>query len=78
MRMFLGDMSGPVCNMPGGATESTQVTSNSAAPAVERRNKTPIYVSGITETCSFLTWLRASCQSGPSAQVKGENQMLVA
>jgi hypothetical protein len=46
-------------------------------PAGERHNKTPIYVSGVTDTHEFLAWLRESCPSGLSAQMKGERFMLV-
>jgi hypothetical protein len=76
-RMSLGGMSGPLCGMPIGATTYAQVASNSAAPAPERHNKTPIYITGVTDTRGFLTWMRASCPSGLSAQIKGERLMLV-
>ena len=75
-RMSLGDMSGPLCGMPQGTTSSAQVD-NAAAPAAERQNRTPIYVTGVTDTRSFLSWLRALCPSRLSAQVKGERLMLV-
>jgi hypothetical protein len=68
---------GPLCGMPDGTTQSAQVATNSAAPAAERQNKTPIYVSGVKDTRGFLTWLRASFHSGLSAQIKGEKLMLV-
>jgi hypothetical protein len=54
MRMYLGDMSGTLCGMPDSATKNDQVASNSAAPAAERHNKTPIYVSRVTDTRCFL------------------------
>jgi hypothetical protein len=76
-RMSLGDMSGPLCGMPDSTTKNAQAVSNSAAPAAERQNETPIYVSGVTDTRGFLAWLRASCQSGLSAQIKGKKLMLV-
>jgi hypothetical protein len=76
-RMSLGDMSGPLCGMPIGATTYAQVASNSAAPAPERHNKIPIYISGVTDTRGFLAWVLASCPSGLSAQTKGEKLMLV-
>lgn len=60
-----------------GTTISAQVASNSAAPAAERQNKTPIYVSRVTDTPSFLTLYRVSCESGLSARIKGEKLMLV-
>jgi hypothetical protein len=76
-RMYLGDMSGPLCGMPDGASTNAQLATNSAAPIGERQNKTPIYVTGVTDTRGFLAWLQASCQSGLSAQMKGEKLMLV-
>ena len=45
--------------------------------AFEGQNKAPIYVTGVTDTRGFVTWLRASCRIGLSAQTKGEKQMLV-
>jgi hypothetical protein len=54
-RISLGDMSGPLCGMPHVATTYAKVASNSAAPAPERDNKTPIYVTGVTDTRGFLT-----------------------
>ena len=77
--MFLGldGISCMLCGMPVGTTNTAQVASTSVAPAGERQNKTPIYVSGVTDTRDFLTWLRSSCQIGLSAQVKRERLMLV-
>ena len=71
-RVSLRDMSGPLCGMPDGTTTYAQVASNSATPAVERQNKDPIYVKGVTDTRGCLTWLQASCQIVLSAQIKGE------
>jgi hypothetical protein len=75
--MSLGDMSRPLCGMPDGATTNAQVATSSVAPTGEQQNKTPIYVTGMTDTRGFLTWLWASCQSGLSAQMKGEKLMFV-
>jgi hypothetical protein len=75
--MSFGDMFEPLCGTPDGATTIVQVATTSAAPIGERQNKTPIYVTGLTDTRGFLAWLRTSCQSGLSAQIKGENLMLV-
>ena len=75
-RMSFVYVSLPLCDMPDGTTQSAKVANNSADPAVEKQNKTPIYVSGVTDMRGFLTWLRASCQSGLSAQIKWENIML--
>jgi hypothetical protein len=46
-------------------------------PPGERRNKTPIYVSGVRNTRKFLEWIRAKTASKLLAQVKGEILMLV-
>jgi hypothetical protein len=62
--------------MPNGTTVNAYVDAN-AAPAVERQNKTPIYVSGVEDTRDFLSRIRASCPSGLTAQIKGEKLMLV-
>jgi len=63
-RMSLGDMSGPLCDMPDGYTISTQVASNNAAPTAEQQHKTPIYISGVMDTCGFLTCLHALYHGG--------------
>jgi hypothetical protein len=75
--MSLGDMSGPLYSMPDGATTNAQVATSSSAPIGERQNKAPVYVTGVTDTRVFLTWLRASCQRGLLAQMKGDRLMLV-
>jgi len=46
-------------------------------PHRQAAKQDPIYVTGVTDTRGFLTWLRASFQSGLSAQMKGEKLMLV-
>ena len=71
------DMSGPLCGMPDGTTPYAQVVTNTTAPAAERQNETPIYVTGVMDTSGFLSWLHSSCQSGVSANIKGEKLMLV-
>jgi hypothetical protein len=62
--------------MPDGATINAQEATSSAAPIGKRHNKTPIYVTGVTDTRGFLAWLRASCQSGLTAQMKEEKHIL--
>jgi hypothetical protein len=52
-RMSAEDMSGPLAGMPAGT-----IWVNNVVPAGERI-KTPIFVSGVTDTVEFLTWLRA-------------------
>jgi len=63
--------------MPVGTTSSTQVATNCVAPTVEQQNKTPIYVSGVTDTCGYLKWIWASRHSRISDQIKQERQVLV-
>jgi len=65
------DMFGPLSDMPDGTTLNDQVT-NAYIPAGQRPNKTPIFISGVTDTRAFLTWLRASCPFGLMAQLKSE------
>jgi len=62
--------------MPDGTTHNAQVV-NACLPAGQRPNKTPIFISGITETRVFLAWLRASCPGGLTAQLKSEKLMVV-
>ena len=75
-RMSPGDMSGPLCGMSDGTTSNPQLATNSFASAGKRQNKATIFVSGIKDKRGFLKWIRASCQSGLSAQNKGERLML--
>jgi hypothetical protein len=60
------DMSGSLGSMPAATTEA------GAVPAGERPNITPVFVTGVTDT-----WLRTSCPSSLSAQMKGEKLMIV-
>ena len=68
--MFV-DMYGPLSSMPAGTTEA------GADPAGERPNKTPVFVTGVTDTCDFLAWLRTLCPSSLSAQMKDEKLMIL-
>jgi hypothetical protein len=65
-------MSGPLDGMPAGSTLTAK-----DAPAGERHNKTPIFVSGGSDTRGFLTWLRTKCPSILSAHLKAEKLMVV-
>jgi hypothetical protein len=58
--------------MPVGTT-----LTDKAAPAGERPNKTPIFVSGVSHTRGFLTWLRTQCPRSLSAHQKAEKLMIV-
>jgi len=57
------NMSGPLSGTPDGTTSNAQVA-NACLPAGKGRNKTPIFISGVSDTRSFLAWLRASCPGG--------------
>jgi hypothetical protein len=59
-RRFSSDMSGPLSGMLVGTTPNAQVT-NTCLPAAERPNTTPIFISGVNDTRSFLASLRATC-----------------
>jgi hypothetical protein len=50
---------------------------NTCLPAGERPNKTPIFISGVRDTCAFLAWLQASCPGGLTAQLKAEKLIVV-
>jgi hypothetical protein len=43
----------------------------------ERINKIPIFISDVDETTAFLAWLRASCPSKLTAQIKTERLLVV-
>ena len=69
------DISGPPSGTPAGTTLNAQVATTST-PA-ERPNKTPIFISGVIDTRAFLAWLRASYPSNLTAQLNGENLLVV-
>jgi hypothetical protein len=71
------DMSGPLSDKPDGTTPQHAQVNNTCLPAGQRTNKTPIFISGATDTRTFLSWLRASCPGGLTAQLKGEKLMVV-
>jgi hypothetical protein len=69
-------VSGPLSVAPiGTAFITTQA--DKVVPPGERRNKTPVYVSGMKKTSKFLDWIRARSESKLVAQMKGEILMLV-
>jgi hypothetical protein len=49
-RTSLGDVSGPLSRISAGTTPDTPMKTTTVIPAGERHNKTPIYVSGVTDT----------------------------
>jgi len=69
------EISGLLSEMPDGTTAHSQVT-NACLPAVERPNKTPIFISGVRDARAFLAWLRVSCLGGLTPQLKAEKLML--
>jgi len=69
-------MSGPLSGMSDGNTSNAQVA-NACLPAGKCPNKTPIFISDVSDTRSFLAWLRASCPGGLMDQLKGEKLMVV-
>jgi hypothetical protein len=62
--------------MPVGTTKIAHVN-NASLPAGKRINKTPIFKSGVDDTRAFLAWLRASCPSNLTAQLKAEKIVVV-
>jgi hypothetical protein len=70
------DMSGPLSCMPVGTTTTAHVATTSV-PAGQRPNKTPIFITGVTDTRGYLTWLRASCPCSLTAQLKAEKLKVV-
>jgi hypothetical protein len=69
-RRMSTDMSGPLSDIPDGATLNAQLA-NTCLPAGDRPNKTPIFISGVCDTRAFLVWLRASCRGGLTADGPG-------
>jgi hypothetical protein len=75
-RSLSSDMAGPLSDKPDGTTPHAQVT-NTCLPGGERRNKGPIFITGVSDAHTFLAWLLASCPGSLKAQLKGENLMVV-
>jgi hypothetical protein len=71
-----GDVSGPMGGKPTSTTPSSAQVEKVVPPG-ERRNKTPVYVSGVKNPRSFLEWVRTKSASKLVAQMKGEYLMLV-
>jgi hypothetical protein len=71
-----GDVSGPMGGTPTSTTSSSAQVEKVVPPG-ERRNKTPVYNSGVKNTRSFLEWVRTKSATKLVAQIKGEYLMLV-
>jgi hypothetical protein len=50
---------------------------SACVPEGQRPNKTPIYITDVNDTRSFLAWLRAYWPSDLTAQLKAEILMVV-
>jgi hypothetical protein len=74
-RMFC-DMTGHLSGKPVGTTVNSYVA-NTCVPAGQHPNKTPIFISGVADSITFLAWLRASYPSDLTAQLKAEKLMVV-
>jgi len=70
------DMSGPLSDKPDGTTANAQVA-NACIPARQRRNKTPIFSSGVSDAHYFLPCRRASSPGSLMVQLKSEKLMVV-
>jgi hypothetical protein len=75
-RRMSSDIFGPLSGTPIGTTENTHVAST-CVTAGQRPNKTPIFISGVADTRAFLAWLRVSCPSDLTVQLKVEELMVV-
>jgi len=75
-RRMSNDMFAPLSGMPVGITHYAKVV-NACLPAGQHPNKTPIFISGVTDTRVFLAWLRESCPGCLTVQLKSENLMVV-
>ena len=70
------DMSGSLNGTSVGTTLHAHVV-NACIPAGQRPNKTPIFISGVSDTRNFLDLWRAFCSRGLMAQIKGEKLMVI-
>ena len=75
-KRIAGDMSVPLSGTPDGRTRKAQAA-NACLTTGELPNITPNFITGVSGTCSFLAWLRASCPGCLMAKLKGENLMVV-
>ncbi|XP_021941957.1 mucin-1-like, partial [Zootermopsis nevadensis] len=71
-----GDLSGPLTGVSSDAASSSHAQVDKTAPG-ERRNKTPVYVSGVKDVRGFLHRIRAELACGIVAQMKGDLLTLV-
>ena len=76
LRLNSSALSGPPSSIPAGTT-FIQAPEVNVVPAGQQRNKTPIFITGVSDTRGFLAWMRATCRSGLTAQIKAERLVLV-
>jgi hypothetical protein len=76
-RRMSDDMSSLLNDKPYDTTPQHAQVNNTCLPAGQRPNKSPIFISGATDTRTFLSSLRASCLGGLTAPLKGEKLMVV-
>ena len=69
------DMSGPLSETPDGTTIQAHVATD-FLPAGQRPNKTPIFISGASDTRAFLFCLRAFSPVGLVAQLRAKSLMV--
>lgn len=74
-RHMSSDTLGPLSDKLDGTTPNAHVTST-CLPAEDRPNKTSIFNIDFSDTRAFLSWLRAFCPGGLTAQIKGEKWMV--
>ena len=58
-------------------TTPTAAQADKVVPPGERKNKTPVYVTGVSNTWSFLRWLQGETGGNGTAQMRGESLVLV-
>ena len=75
-RRLSQDLPGPLSDTPAGTTSAVSKVA-APVPARQRRNRTPNFITGVTDTHGFLAWLWSRCPKGLTAQMKGENLMVV-
>ena len=74
---------GPSSNGSGSQGETPCGTTTTAAqadlvvPPGERKNKTPVYITGVSNTRSFLRWFQGKTGGNGTAQMRDESLVLV-
>ena len=74
--MSLRDISGHMSGINYGATSKAKVVTNAVAPVGERQNKTLIYISKVTDTRVFLTWIGPRVTGGSQPRLRAREWCL--